>query len=911
MPKNNSLKIDRVFTKPDVHPYDAVKWIKVDAVIPGKDKPVFEQKNVEFPDFYSQNAINIITSKYFKVNKDNHEHSLKELIGRVVKTFKNWGLEQGYFENEKTAQAPESEDFRRRNENASAFEDELTYIVLHQKAWFNSPVWFNIGIEGRNNQCSACFILSVDDSMESILDWIKTEGLIFKGGSGSGINLSNLRGKGEPLSAGGASSGVLSFMKAADAVAGSIKSGGTTRRAAKMVLLNIDHPEILDFIKAKSDEEDKIRAFIEAGYDLTDMNNPLWQNIFFQNANNSVRLTDEFMEAVQKEKEWKTIFKKSKEIANTYKAKDLLTEIAKASWECGDPGVQFDTTIQKWNTCKNSGRINATNPCAEYVWFDNTSCNLSSINLLKYLKNDGTFDIKGFKHTISIMFLAQDILISKADYPTEKITEETKRYRTIGLGYANLGALIMAMGLAYNSAKARNLASSITSLMTASAYKLSALFAKKLGVFPEFEKNKESMLEVVKMHRDKTFEISSKLGIASDLNESEEKITQPILKEAEKIWEEVVILGEKYGFRNAQVSLLAPTGTISLAMDCDTTGIEPEFALVKIKQLVGGGTIKFVNKTVSLALKKLGYSKEQAKEILEHLEKTANIETAPYISQEYLEVFDTAIKPLNGTRTINVTGHIKMVSAVQPFVSGGISKTFNMPNNATIEDIYNAYFEAWKLGIKCFAVYRDGSKATQALYSGEKKEKEKKLARRRLPDVRKSETHKFSISGHEGYLTYSFFEDDSLGEIFIRMSKQGSTLAGLLDAFAIAISIALQYGVPLRDLCSKFIHMRFEPAGITGNSEIQFAGSIIDYIFKYLAKRFLNEDELIVLGLTEKDNLYLQKHPKLFLNGNAGNHNENNKELSGPPCKKCGGMTIRTGSCYSCVECGESSGGCG
>ncbi len=749
--------------------------------------------------------------------------------------------------------------------------------------------------------------------MESILDWIKTEGLVFKGGSGSGVNLSNLRAKGESLSSGGQSSGVISFMKAADAVAGSIKSGGTTRRAAKMVILNADHPEIMDFIKIKSEEENKIRMFIEAGYDLTDMNNPLWQNIFFQNANNSVRIPDELMLAAKNNKEWNTIYKKTKEVAQTYKAKDILMEIAKSAFLCGDPGVQFDSTIQKWNTCKNSGNINATNPCAEYLFFDNTSCNLSSINLLKYLKSDGTFDIKGFKHTIKIMFLAQDILIHMADYPTEKIGEETKKYRTIGLGYANLGALIMAMGFAYDSDEARFLASSISSLMTAEAYKFSALISKKLGAFSEFEKNKESIFEVIQMHKNESEKIQ--------LNQ----VNANILEESKKSWEEVIELGEKYGFRNAQVSLLAPTGTIGLAMDCDTTGVEPEFALIKVKQLVGGGIIKYVNKTVNLALKKLNYTKEEILEIVAHLEQTGNIETAPNIKQEHLAIFDTAIKPPKGNRMINWRGHVKMVVAVQPFVSGGISKTFNMPNDATVEDIYDAHLEAWEMGIKCFAVYRDGSKATQALYSGKEKSskkgksnsEERRLYRKKLPDVRKSETHKFSISGHEGYLTYSFFEDESLGEIFIRMSKQGSTLAGLLDAFAIAVSIALQYGVPLKDLVSKFIHMRFDPLGITTNNDIQFASSIIDYIFKYLAKRFLNEDDLILMGLVEKENISLHQHPKLFLNGNDNGNlqsqssSENGRELSGPPCKKCGGMTIRTGSCYSCVECGETSGGCG
>ncbi len=1231
--QNNFLKISRFFTKENIHPYDEVNWIKTTAEIPGSD---FKLEDVDFPDFYSQNAINIIASKYFKVNKGKQEKSLKEIIDRVVKTFRKWGEEQGYFQNQ---------------EEADVFEKELTYIILNQYATFNSPVWFNVGIEGRKQQCSACFILGIEDSMESILDWIKIEGLIFKGGSGSGVNLSPLRGKGEKLSSGGSSSGVISFMKAADAVAGSVKSGGTTRRAAKMVILNADHPEIMDFIRVKAEEEEKIRAFIEAGYDLTDLNHPLWQNIFFQNANNSVRIPDALMEAALRDGEWKTYYRTTGKVANTYKAKDILWEIAKAAWECGDPGVQFDDIIQKWHTCKNSGRINATNPCvtgetlvatingwrrikdlvgkepfivthngfqkaikvwktgtkpvykiitksgyelratedhpiyvigkgdilvrdlhkgdkvkligagfgsislekdiafmigyfagdgslsynglrnrysiaftggredlsalnyikntineklqykrkyntsirelisefvvtttrenianllkeyfdpekkiftdkvfeldkesikailqglftadgtitgnpkkgfyigldntslellkqvqllllsfgikskiyknrrnsiyqllpdsnrnlkvykvkqfhslritrksrlkfeneigfyfdnvknkklkeinenyeayneeltdeikeiiydciedvydltepvtshfvangilvhncAEYIFLDWTSCNLASINLLKFLKDDGSFDIPAFVHTARTVFLAQDILISKADYPIEKIAEETKKYRTIGLGYTNLGALIMALGLPYDSDEARHLAASITALMTGAAYKLSTEIAFKLGPFPEYEKNKEPMMEVIKLHQ-------------KELNKVEEnEFNIEILKTAKEIWQEVINLGTQYGFRNAQATVIAPTGTISFMMDADTTGVEPDFALVKMKQLVGGGYIKIVNKTVPLALKRLGYLEKEIEDIVKHLEETQNIETAPHLKPEHLSVFDCAIKPPDGKRSIHWLGHVKMVAAIQPFISGGISKTFNMPNEATIQEIYDAYFTAWRLGIKCFAVYRDGSKATQALYGGEKK-KEKRIARRRLPDLRQSETHKFSVAGHEGYLTYSFFEDGNLGEIFIRMSKQGSTLAGLLDAFAIAVSIALQYGVPLKELASKFVHMRFEPTGFTKNPEIPMASSIIDYIFKYLAFKFLTPEELKEIGLEAKEENWLKEHPKL-IDFETIKVKENNN-LAGPPCKYCGGMTTRTGSCYTCLECGETSGGC-
>jgi len=1315
--KRKTLVLKRFFTREDVPPMQTVKWVKRTAEIPGSG---FKMENVEFPDFYSQNAVNIIASKYFKVNKGKQETSLKELIDRVVKTFKKWGLEQGYFDEE----------------NAKIYEDELTYILLHQYAAFNSPVWFNVGVEGRKQQCSACFILDVEDDMESILDWIKTEGMIFKGGSGSGVNLSKLRAKGEALSTGGASSGVISFMKAADAVAGSIKSGGATRRAAKMVILNVDHPEIMDFIRVKAEEENKVRALMEAGYDMTDLNNPLWQNIFFQNANNSIRVTDEFMKAVIEGREWTTYYRTTKKPAKTYKAKDILWEAAKAAWECGDPGIQFHDTINRWHTCKNSGEIVATNPCSEYNFLNWTSCNLASINLMKFLKDDGNFDIEAFKHTVRVIFLSQDILISPADYPHSKIAEETKKYRTIGLGYTNLGALIMALGLPYDSNEARYLAASITSLMTAEAYKISTEISEILGPFPEYEKNKEPMLEVIKMHCDESYKIGK-----TELTKAEFPLAQKILEEANKTWDEVIERGEKFGFRNAQATLLAPTGclvgdtlisterglvpletlgnplgdrwqdlnilvmtdegeklatkffvnglaetikirtkdgyeiigtpehrikvfdketgelkwkyfadikngdivalemntifgspqpielpplpelhwnqdfqtkvprhmneelaeivgyfmgdgslhakglrfcvykedkdvverlsyliknqfnlqtkttlrtgyieisvnsvplaiwweacgfskkhkkegkgwephiplailysndpkiykaflrglfeadgtvwkdikvpafsthsknfhdqvkslllalgfptkskigvsgwgkknlyvlyirnreysfrfkeeigfmskrkndlidigrtmqtprmdrifigenlfkelvalrsinkkdrdilrlefrrggfvsryfakrilnqikndtlnfyvekvffdeiilkenngealtydlsvpenvtylangfishnTISFMMDCDTTGIEPDFALVKMKQLVGGGWMKIVNNTVPLALKKLGYSEKEINDIVKHLEETQNIETAPHLKEEHLPIFDTSVPAPGGKRFISLDGHIKMVAAVQPFLSGAISKTFNMPNSATIEDVYNAFIQAWKLGIKCFAIYRDGSKATQALFTSTKKSHQQKLGRKKLPDIRPSETHKFSIAGYEGYLTYSTFEDGSLGEIFIRMSKQGSTLAGLLDAFAISISIALQYGVPLKELASKFINMRFEPMGITNNEKIRVATSIIDYIFKYLAYRFLPAEELEDLGLKPTSEEHLRIHPKLFEIKTDSGKGVNFSEKHGPPCVHCGGLTIRTGTCFTCLNCGETT----
>ncbi|BCX15422.1 MAG: vitamin B12-dependent ribonucleotide reductase [Candidatus Parcubacteria bacterium] len=907
--------IQKFFVTNNLHPYDQVKWTKRQVTLDGYQN-IFD--NVEFPDFYSQNAVNIIASKYFKVNKGRQEKSLKDIIDRVVLTITHWGIEQKYFDKEE----------------ADIFKKELIYIILNQYATFNSPVWFNVGVEGRKQQCSACFILDVDDNMESILDWIKIEGMVFKGGSGSGVNLSKLRGKGEPLSSGGSSSGPISFMRAADSVAGSIKSGGTTRRAAKMVILNADHPDIMEFINVKAEEENRIRSFIEAGYDLTDINNPLWSNIFFQNANNSVRIPDALMEAAMQDGDWFTYYRKDKKIAGKYKARDILTAIANSAWLCGDPGVQFDDTIQKWHTCKKSGRIEATNPCAEYLFLNWTSCNLASINLMKFLKDDvllsqsktganfkqaDIFDIEAFLHTVRVMFIAQDIVISKADYPHPKIAEETKKYRTIGLGYTNLGALLMSLGLAYDSDESRHLTAAITSLLTSTAYKTSIDLAARLAPFPEYSKNKKSMLEVMQMHRDASYQVT-----ITEENKN-------IINIANKTWDEIVDRGEKYGFRNAQATVLAPTGTISFMMDCDTTGIEPDFALVKMKQLVGGGWLKIVNKSVSLALKRLGYSPKEIEDIIKHLEETKNIETAPHLKPEHLPIFDTSVTAPGGTRSISWEGHVKMVAAAQPFISGGISKTFNMPAEATVEDIYNAYFTAWKLGIKCFAVYRDGSKVTQALYTSNqknaKKDKTRTIERHKLPSIRQSETHKFAIAGHEGYLTYSFFENGDLGEIFIRMSKQGSTLAGLLDAFSIAISIALQYGVPLKELASKFIYMRFEPMGITNNKDISIASSIIDYIFKYLAYRFLKPDELASLGLDLKEKVILQEHPKLIketvsniknnkvvLENNIINKNlsviNNDILISGPPCKSCGGMTTRTGSCYTCLECGDTSGGC-
>ncbi len=926
--KRSLFQIRRFFTKAGIHPFDEIKWVKRNVEIGN-----FKQENVEFPDFWSENAVNITASKYFrgKIDSPSREKSLKQVIERVVKTIRKWGEDFGYFKNKKQAQI---------------FEDELIHLLVYQKASFNSPVWFNVGIKDKP-QCSACFILSVEDDMVSILDWIRTEGLIFKGGSGAGVNLSKLRAKNEPLSGGGYSSGPVSFMRGADAVAGMIKSGGTTRRAAKMVILDIDHPDILEFIRCKAEEEKKIRALMAAGYDMTDLNNEAWSSIQFQNANNSVRIPDEFMHAVLEDKEWSTFYRTSGKVAKVYKARELLGEIAQAAWECGDPGVQFDTIINSWHTCPNSGRINASNPCSEYMHLDNSACNLASLNLLKFLKEDKTFDVKAFKQAVDIMILAQEIIVDGSSYPTPQITENAHNFRELGLGFSNLGAFLMEIGLAYDSDKARALAASIASLMSGEAYRFSAAIASLKGPFNGFEINKDPMLKVINRHLEAALNINHSLIDQKDLSE-----------ESIRVWQEALRFGQIYGFRNSQVTVIAPTGTISLMMDCDTTGIEPDFSLVKVKKLVGGGWLKIVNQTVPKALAHLGYLKEEIEEIVNYILEEGTVEGAPYIREEHLPIFDTAVKPLKSKRVISWQGHVRMVAAVQPFISGAISKTFNIPHETTREEIEEAYIMAWKLGIKAFAVYRDGSKASQPLQVAEtEKEKSsqtetqnllstslnlKGVERRRLPITRPSETHKFVVGGHEGYLTYSFFEDGSLAEIFIRIAKQGSTLAGLLDVFSIAVSLALQYGVPFKVLAEKFIHSRFEPAGYTENPQVLVATSIVDYIFRYLALKFLPKEDLFDLGISsshfnqnfgEGETKVLETIKINYLNedlvkeevkkseiqvdndfseksNKRTSKNGNGYVYAGTVCKKCGGMMIQSGSCYTCLECGESSGGC-
>ncbi|MFH1162350.1 MAG: vitamin B12-dependent ribonucleotide reductase [Candidatus Jorgensenbacteria bacterium] len=920
-----ALPLKRLFTDGKVHPFDEVTWVKRDAAVGSGERKAFEQKDVEFPDFWSPNAINITAAKYFrgKLGSPEREWSLKQMISRVAKTIRKWGEESGYFTGPT---------------QAGIFEDELIHLLLHQKGSFNSPVWFNVGVR-EHPQCSACFILAVEDTMPSILDWIKTEGTIFKGGSGSGVNLSPLRSKLEPLSRGGHASGPVSFMRGADSVAGMIRSGGTTRRAAKMVILNIDHPDILEFIRCKAEEEKKVRALAAAGYHMEDLNNEAWNSIQFQNANNSVRVTDSFMAAVEEDRPWQTRFIATGEPATTCRARELLGEIAQAAWESGDPGVQFDTTVNRWHTCPNSGRINASNPCSEYMHLDNSACNLASLNLLKFMRDDpastsrgeasGAFNVDAFRQAVDVFLLAQEIIIDDSSYPTPPITENAHKFRQLGLGFANLGALLMTKGIPYDSEEGRAWGATIASLLSGEAYRYSALVAARMKPFEGFAANRAPMLDVIRSH-----------GFVA------RAIPVALLKDAalggavQGVWEETLSLGETNGFRNSQVTVIAPTGTISFMMDCDTTGIEPDFSLVKTKQLVGGGLMKIVNGSVPEALENLGYRGEEKDAIIAWISEHGTVEGAPHLKSEHLAVFDCAMRPHEGTRSIPWQGHVKMVAAVQPFISGAISKTFNMQRETTKEEIADAYLMAWKLGIKAFAVYRDGSKAAQPLSTSSDAEKKSAdgedgiragttASRRRLPATRLSETHKFSIAGHEGYLTYSIYQSDgTLSEIFIRIAKQGSTLSGLLDAFAISVSMALQYGVPFKELAHKFVYSRFEPAGFTENPHIRIATSILDYIFRYLAIRFLSAEDLSEFGMTavlqegakpvehrigepvktviasvapEDSAVPVPVAPKLNGNGTVTGETV---------CRKCGGMMVRTGTCLTCLQCGESSGGC-
>lgn len=891
------LPIRRLFTRPEVDPYDEIEWELRTAAIEGADgRPVFEQKNVEFPKSWSQNATNVVASKYFRgplVPTDGmvRESSVKTLIDRVVNQITEWGWKDGYFADE---------------EERETFRAELKSALVNQRLCFNSPVWFNIGIEEKP-QCSACFILSIEDSIDSILDWYKTEGKIFKGGSGSGINLSPLRSSREHVTAGGLASGPVSFMRGADAVAGTIKSGGKTRRAAKMVVLNIDHPDIEEFIWCKAREERKAYALGEAGYDVS-LDGDAWISVQYQNANNSVRVTDEFMQAVIDDGDWHTRYVTTGKIADTYKARKLMRDIAQAAWECADPGIQYHTTINDWHTCPNTGPINASNPCSEYMHIDDSACNLASINLLKFLKEEEgpVFDIEGYKHTIALSIMAQEIIVSNSSYPTEKIARNAHDYRQLGLGYSNLGALLMCLGIPYDSDDGRAWASALTAIMTGHAYAVSARIAARVGPFTGYEMNREPMLRVIEKH----------LGAADRIDAN--KVPGDLLTAAKACWAEALELGRVHGYRNSQATVIAPTGTISFMMDCDTTGIEPDIALVKYKTLVGGGLMKIVNGSVPRALRRLGYSQEQIEAIVAYIDEKGTIEGAPGLAEEHLPVFDCAFKAQNGTRTIHWMGHIRMMGAVQPFISGAISKTVNLPEEATVDDIEQAYIEGWRHGLKALAVYRDGSKRAQVLST--KKDSSTAAApaspphpvRRRLPATRTSITHKFSIEGHEGYITAGLYEDGSPGEIWLTMAKEGSTLSGMMDAFATSISLALQYGVPLRDLVNKFSHMRFEPSGRTENSEIPVAQSIVDYIFRWLASQFLSEEEkeeFGVLSPTVKARLMAQEYEPPRSAGN-GHSYTNTTQTDAPPCANCGWIMTRAGTCYRCDNCGTTS-GCG
>jgi len=888
-PAGAGLAIRRYFTTPGIEPFDEVEWEHRSAVIQDeKGNIVFEQHDVEVPANWSQLGTNVVVSKYFRgaLGSPEREHSVKQMIGRVVRTIQAWGEQQGYFATPA---------------DAETFGAELTHLLVQQKASFNSPVWFNVGIEPQP-QCSACFILSVEDTMESILGWYRNEGIIFKGGSGAGVNLSKIRSSKERLAGGGTASGPVSFMKAADASAGVIKSGGKTRRAAKMVILNADHPDIREFIRCKEEEEKKAWALIDAGYDGS-LDGPAYASVSFQNANHSVRVTDEFMRAAVENREWHTRHVLTGEIAETYRGRDLLRAIAESTHVCGDPGMQFDTTINDWHTCPNSGRINASNPCSEYMHLDNSACNLASLNLMKFAGVSGDFDTEAFRHAVDIMITAQDILVDRSSYPTEAITANARAFRELGLGYANLGALLMSLGLPYDSESGRQYAAAVTALMCGEAYLQSARLARQLGPFAGYADNRDPMLAVIAKHRQHAYKIDSAY------------VPLELLSAARGAWDEANAEGREDGFRNSQTTVLAPTGTIAFMMDCDTTGVEPDIALVKYKKLVGGGVLKMVNGTVPRALKRLGYESRQVQEIIEHIDEHDTIEGAPDLHDEHLPVFDCAFKPAKGTRAIHHLGHLRMMGAVQPFISGAISKTINMPTEATIDEIVEAYTIAWRLGVKAVAIYRDGCKRTQPLNTGRTAKPtpvvEERPIRRRLPQDCRSLRHKFDIAGHEGYIHVGLYEDGSPGELFIKIAKEGSTIAGLMDTIGILTSMALQYGVPLDVLVSKFSHVRFEPSGFTKNPEIPIAKSLIDYVFRFLGAKFLSPDQHAAVGLglperpAEGGTKAATVDPLLQPPAAALGFSP---QTDAPSCSDCGALMIRNGSCYKCLNCGATSG---
>ncbi len=892
------MEITRYFTKEGHSPFDTVKWEARTASITNEQgEAIFEQQNVMVPSTWSQMAVNVVVSKYFAgaVDLPGRETSVRQLVGRVANTMTDWGRRDGYFLSDA---------------EASAFRDELTHLLLNQYSAFNSPVWFNVGIEP-HPQCSACFINSVEDSMNSILELARTEGMLFKFGSGTGTNLSPLRSSKERLHGGGYASGPVSFMRGYDAFAGVIKSGGKTRRAAKMVILDVDHPDILDFINCKANEEQKAWALIDAGYS-GDYRGEAYTSVFFQNGNNSVRVTDEFMHAVLDNRDWRTLGRTSKQPIDTYKAREVLAQMASAAHVCGDPGIQYDSTINDWNPCSNSGRINASNPCSEYMFLDDSACNLASINLLKFVDVMGDFDVDGFIQACKIIFYAQEIIVDNASYPTERIKINSRKYRPIGLGFANLGALLMSQGLPYDSEKGRQYTAAISSLMGGSAYLASAELASRVGSFVEYDKNREPFMRVLRKHQIASQQIDSKL------------VPDYLLASAQQVWDDTLKIAENCGVRNAQATVIAPTGTIAFMMDCDTTGIEPDIALVKYKKLAGGGMLKIVNHTVPRALSKLGYDTKEIDAIVAYIDKNEKIEGAPFLKEEHLAVFDCAFRAPLGKRSIHYMGHVRMMAAVQPFISGAISKTVNMPEDATPDEIAKVYVEAWKLGLKAIAIYRENSKRSQPLTTtlddnDEKVGKGRGLPRpirRRLPDERSSITHKFSINGHEGYITVGMYEDGQPGEIFVTMAKQGSTISGLMDTIATMTSIMLQYGVPLKVLTGKFCHVRFEPSGWTNNKEIRQAKSIVDYIFRWLTLKFLGRDampdngvehpprtepsvEMIQSGLPLGDSDLYRRENDTFDSHSASS-----------TCPECGSIMQRTGTCHTCPNCLYNE-GCG
>ena len=899
------LKLERFFTRPGDDGFRGVEWDLRTAAITGEGgKLVFEQRDVEVPRSWSQTATNVVVQKYFRGQNGTpgRERSVRQLICRVADTVTAWGQKDGYFADQ---------------ESADNYRAELRHLLVAQKMSFNSPVWFNVGIEAEP-QCSACFINKVEDTMDSILTLAKTEGMLFKYGSGTGTNLSPLRSSKELLVGGGTASGPVSFMKGFDAFAGVIKSGGKTRRAAKMVILNVDHPDIEEFIWCKAKEEKKAWALIDAGYDGS-FDGEAYKSVFFQNSNNSVRVSDDFMDAVQKDRDWATRAVRDGQPVGTYKARELWRAIAQAAWECGDPGLQYDTTVNGWHTCSGTDRINASNPCSEYMFLDNSACNLASLNLRKYLRGDGTFDAESFKRAVELTIVAQEIIVGNAKYPTKAIEENSHKFRPLGLGYANLGSMLMSLGLPYDSEPARAWCGAITALMTGWAYRTSAVIARDVtGPFAAYAENEQPFLSVMKKHRYHTELIEASY------------VPEELINAARTAWDDAINLGSEHGFRNAQASVLAPTGTIGFMMDCDTTGIEPDIALIKYKRLVGGGTIKIVNNTTEEALERLGYDEAQRKAIVEYIDREETIEGAPGLFPEHLPVFDCAFRAANGTRSIHYMGHIRMMAAAQPFISGAISKTVNQPADATVEEVENAYMEAWKAGLKAIAVYREGCKRTQPVTTSktdpglargaQTPTAARPLQRRKLPDERRSLTHKFSVGGHEGYIHVGLYDDGEPGEIFIRMAKEGSTISGLMDSFATAVSLALQHGVPLRLLVDKFSRMRFEPSGFTGNPEIPRATSVMDYLFRWLGAKFLRpeneESEEAKPAETAPPSVVVPASPVVVVDQTAPAASKPAApamysflvRTDAPTCPECGSIMVPNGSCHKCTNCGTTSG---